>query len=140
MLKEPESMDDLAYFTRRQLLGGKGFAMAWVERQPCPKCKKATMGKPAGKDGSVKIRAKEYVCPACKYTVEKEEYEDTLTCNVKYTCPHCKKQGEASVPFDRKKVTVIDEGEGGKKSSVDAIRFACSSCSKNIDIVKKMKK
>lgn len=140
MLKEPESMDDLIYFTRRQLMGGKGFAMAWVERQPCPKCKKALMGKPQGKGGEVKIRAKEYVCPACKHTVEKDAYEDTLSCNVKYKCPHCSKDGEATVPFERKKVTIIDEEEGGKKASVEAVRFECGSCKKSVDIVKKMKR
>ncbi len=139
MIKEPASMDNLSYFTRRQL-GSKGFAIAWVERQPCPKCKKATMGKPVGSNGKVKIRAKEYECPACHYIVDKEAYEDTLTCNINYTCPHCAEQGDASVPFDRKKVTIIDEEEGGKKSSVEAIRFECSSCKGQINIVKKMKK
>ncbi len=139
MLKEPSSMEDLIYFTRRQL-GKSGFAIAWAERQPCPKCKKAKMGKPVGKEGSVKIRAKEYECPSCKYTVEKEEYEDTLTCCVKYTCPHCAQQGEISTPFKRKKVTIIDEEGGGKKVSVDAVRFECGSCKKAIDIVKKMKR
>ena len=138
-LKEPSSMDNLAYFTRRQL-GSKGFAIAWVERQACPKCKKARIGKPVGEKGNVKIRAKEYQCPACKYTVDKEAYEDTLACCVTYTCPHCAKPGEASVPFTRKKVAIIDEAEGGKKVMVDAVRFACSSCKGTIDIVKKMKK
>jgi len=138
MLKEPTSMDELVYFTRRAL-GKDGFAMAWVERQPCTKCKKALMGKPADK-GKVKIRAKEYVCPACKYTVEKEEYEDTLSVCVKYTCPNCKKQGETTVPFKYKKVAIIDEEEGGKKVMVDAVRFECSSCKGKVDIVKKMKR
>lgn len=139
MLKEPASMDDLVYFTRRQL-GKQGFAMAWVERQPCPKCKKALMGKPTDKKGSVKIRAKEYVCPACSFTAEKEAYEGGLECSIQYTCPHCEKQGEATAPFQRKKVTITDEAEGGKKVSVEAVRFECGSCRKTIDIVKKMKK
>ena len=139
MLKEPASMDDLVYFTRRAI-GEKGFALAWVERQPCPKCKKSLMGKPVGPKGNVKIRAPQYECPSCKYSVEKEDYEESLTCNVKYTCQHCLKQGEASVPFLRKKVAIIDEEEGGKKTMVDSVRFECSSCKGKIDIVKKMKK
>jgi len=139
MLKEPESMDELVYFTRRAL-GTKGFAKAWVLRQACPKCKKALMGKPVGTKGNVKIRAPEYTCPSCAYTVEKEAYEHGLTCNVIYTCPNCEKKGEASVLFHRKKVAIIDEEHGGKKMMVEAIRLPCSSCTSNIDIIKKMKK
>lgn len=138
MLKEPTSMDGLVYFSRRAI-GPIGFAMAWVRRQPCPACKKSLMGKPADPKGHVKIRAKEFQCPSCKYTVNKEAYENGLACNIKYTCPHCAKSGEASVPFVRKKVAIIDE-EGGKKVMVDSIRFECSSCKGKIDIVKKMKK
>lgn len=139
MIQEPHSMDDLVYFTRREL-GLKGFAKAWVERQACPKCKKSMMGKPVDPKGKVKIRAKEYACPSCAYTVDKEAYEDGLTCKVVYTCPQCERKGEASVPFQRKKVAIIDQGEGGKKVMVEAIRFPCSSCKTNIDIVKKLKK
>ncbi len=126
-LREPESMDECVYFTRRVLEDGKGKVMAWVLRNDCPKCGKEKMGKPRGDDGGVKIRAKEYVCQSCNYTVSKEEYEPTLDCDVKYTCPHCGKSGEASVPFRR----VSFQG-------VKAVVFSCASCGQKIGITKKM--
>ncbi|MBI4149908.1 hypothetical protein HY488_00730 [Candidatus Woesearchaeota archaeon] len=126
-LKQPESMDECIYFTRRTLMG-TGKVMAWVFKQPCPKCKKAMMGKPVDEKGHVKIRAKEYVCPACKYTVEKSEYEDTLTCDIIYTCPKCKHQGETSVPFKRK-----------AWQGVKAIVFECGKCKEKLGVTKKMK-
>ncbi|MBI4451188.1 hypothetical protein HY642_04390 [Candidatus Woesearchaeota archaeon] len=133
-LKLPDSMDDCVYFTRRT---GKGSIIAWVPRELCPKCKKSVMGKPVEK-GKVKIRAPEYTCKSCSYTVPKEEYEDGLTANIIYTCPHCSAAGEAQLPFKRKKVQVLDE-ESGKKVSVDVLRFQCAKCKQNIDIAKKMK-
>ncbi len=129
MLSLPDSMDECVYFTRRAIgpdFSGK--AVAWVLRESCPKCKNGLMGKPRGKDGSVKIRAKEYVCPECEHTVEKQEYEDTLTCNIQYTCPYCKKKGEAQVPYKRRTF------EG-----VPAVVFECGSCKKKLGISKKMK-
>ena len=90
MVTEPESMDQLVYMTQRKI--GDGFVKAWDYRNDCPKCGKAKMGKPRDeKTGKVKIRAKEYQCPECKYTVDKQEYEETLTAEIKYTCPKCKK-------------------------------------------------
>jgi len=136
-MKEPTSTEECIYYTQRTINSGR--AKAWVFKELCPKCKKALMGKPKDeKTGKVKIRAKEYVCPECKYTVEKKAYEDTLTCNIKYTCPHCNFQGETQVPYKRKKITRINE-ETGKKQSIDSIRFTCSKCGKDIDITKKMK-
>ena len=125
MLKEPESMDQLVYLTRRII--GNGQVMCWVPREQCPKCKKALMGKPKEK-GKVKIRAPEYVCPSCGYAVEKKAYEDSLTACVKYTCPNCKFEGEAQVPFKRKSI-----------NGVQTLRIQCSKCGVNIDITKKMK-
>lgn len=126
-LKEPESMDDLIYFTKRSI--GNGSAKAWVYKQPCPKCGKAQMGKPRDeKTGDVKIRAKEYVCPACKYTVEKKEYEESLNAEIKYVCPKCKFSGEIEIQFKRKKV------EG-----VDALVFKCQKCNERILVTKKLK-
>ncbi len=125
-LKVPNSMDDLIYWTNRSI--DKGKVMVWVPRQSCPKCQKATMGKPVGEEGNVKIRAKEYVCPACKYTVEKIQYEESLTANALYTCPSCQYKGEYVGPFKRKNI------EG-----VLTFRFPCGKCSKNIDVTKKMK-
>jgi len=127
-LVEPKSMDECVYFTNRNI-GEKfnGTARCWVFRQQCPKCKKAFMGKPVV-DGKAKIRALEYVCPNCKYTVDKQSYEDTLTANVDYVCPACQFHGGIALPFKRKKV------EG-----VLTLRFPCEKCAAPIDVTKKMK-
>ncbi|MBI4453695.1 hypothetical protein HY636_03550 [Candidatus Woesearchaeota archaeon] len=123
----PEDTNDLFYFTRRSI--GDGKAMAWVYKPTCPKCSKAKMGKPVDeKTGKVKIRAKEYVCPSCKYTAQKEEFEETCTMEILFTCPHCKKEGEATTLY--------------KLKSFDGIKayvFECPFCKKKIGITKKMK-
>ncbi len=124
-LKYPESMDECVYFTRRAVDSGK--AMAWVFKELCPKCKKSMLGKPVEK-GKVKIRAKEYVCPACDHTVEKQVYEDTLTANIAYTCPKCAFAGETQIPYKRK----LHQG-------VKALVFECQKCKTRIPITKKMK-
>ncbi|HII72385.1 TPA: hypothetical protein HA265_06540 [Candidatus Woesearchaeota archaeon] len=126
-LREPESMDECVYYTQRQVDSGE--VRAWVYRGDCPECGKAKMGKPRDdKTGKVKIRAKEYVCPECGYTAEKKEYEETLTCDIQYTCPACKNKGEISVPFKRKKF-----------NGMDAVVFQCQKCKEKIPITKKMK-
>ena len=87
-IKEPESMDELVYFTKR-VLGKDGKAMAWVYREDCPECSKAKMGKPIDpKTKKPKTRATFYECPECKHTIPKQEYEDSLQCQIKYTCDH----------------------------------------------------
>lgn len=86
------------------------------------------MGKPTDAKGKVKIRAKEYVCPACNYTLEKTVYEDGLTANIAYTCPSCKHNGETQIPFKRKSF------EG-----VKALVFLCDKCKTKIPITKKLK-
>ncbi|MAG08031.1 hypothetical protein CMO89_01020 [Candidatus Woesearchaeota archaeon] len=134
-LRMPESMEECIYFTKRTIDDGR--VTAWVFKENCSKCGKALMGKPIEK-GKVKIRAKEYVCPECGYTVGKEEYEETLTANISYTCPHCSFEGEIQVPFKRKKIQLVNE-ETGKKKVVDALRFQCEKCGEDIDITKKMK-
>lgn len=127
-LKQPESMDELVYFTKRQI--GDGRAKAWVFRELCDKCGKAMMGKPVdAKTGKVKVRAKEYVCPECGNTVEKKEYEESLTANIEYKCPECGFEGETQIPFKRKKV-----------KGTDALVFNCEKCKAKIAITKKMKK
>ena len=139
-LKEPALMDECIYFTQRYL-GAKqeGHVKCWVIKENCPKCQKSLMGKPKDpKTGKVKIRATEYQCPSCNYTLQKDEYEETLTANVKYTCPYCKHQGEIQLPFKRKKVKLSNE-ELQKETTADALRFQCEKCKKNIDITKKMK-
>ena len=136
-MKEPKSMDECVYFTNRSIDEGK--IKAWVFKEECPKCKKGIMGKPKNeKTGRPKIRAKEYTCSECGYTVEKEEYEDTLTINIKYTCPHCQHSDELSTPFKRKKVQRLNE-KTGKKQAIETVRFQCSKCGKDIDVTKKMK-
>ena len=134
-LRFPESMDECFYFTRRAF--GNGKAVAWVFREECPKCHDAMMGKPIVK-GKVKIRAKEYVCPKCNYTVEKQEYEDTLTCNIQYKCSECSNEAEIQVPFIRKRVQLLNE-KTGKKKAADAIVFNCGKCDEKILVTKKMK-
>ncbi len=137
-LKEPTSTEEVVYFTRRTL-GEHGRVIAWAYRQDCPKCKKAKMGKPKDeKSGKARTRAKEYTCPSCQYIVPKEEYEDSLTMEAKYSCPHCKKQGESTGPFKRKKTAVFDV-EKQKKVMIPMVRLACQHCKGNIDITQKMK-
>lgn len=127
-LTEPTDMEELVYFTNR-FLDDKGQIMCWVERKECPKCHKALMGKPIDeKTGKPKTRAKEYVCPECGHTVEKKEYEESLTACAKYTCPHCGKEGEGQIPFKRKKV-----------KGADALVFVCEHCGEKIYVTKKMK-
>ncbi len=136
-LKEPLSMDECIYFTKREV--GKGHVKAWVYRGDCPKCKEGTMGKPKNnKTGKPKIRSKEYQCPKCEYTVDSSEYELSLNVEVKYTCPHCNNIGEIMIPFKRKKVKIFDE-ELQKEVSAEAVLFQCQKCSKRIEITKKMK-
>ena len=126
-VKEPESMDELIYFTQRSI--GSGDAKAWVYKGLCPECGKGLMGKPVDeKTGKVKIRAKEYVCPECKHTVEKKEHEETLFCEIKYTCPECGNEDETVVPYKRKTF-----------QGVKAVVFQCGKCNVKIPISKKMK-
>ncbi|UCD03955.1 MAG: hypothetical protein JSW73_05465 [Candidatus Woesearchaeota archaeon] len=137
-LRQPKSMSELVYFTQRTILPD-GKAKVWVFRSECPSCKKGLMGKPIDpKTGKPKTRATEYICPECGYTAEKEEYEDTLTANIEYTCPNCKKQGSTQVPFKRQKITITDPNSG-KKSRADAVVFECEHCNFKINITKKMK-
>jgi len=127
MVTEPESMDDLIYFTNRTLEEGKGKIKAWVYKKMCPQCNKVKMGKPV-EGGKVKIRAKEYVCPECGFTEEKTEHEESLTLEAKYTCPECGKDGESTAPYKRKSFM-----------GVKAYVVECSNCNAKIPLTKKMK-
>jgi uncharacterized CHY-type Zn-finger protein len=60
--------------------------------------------------------------------VEKKVYEETLTCEIKYTCPECSNEGETEVPYKRK------TWQGMK-----AVVFQCGKCNAKIGITKKMK-
>ena len=137
-LTEPKSMEECVYFTNR-LLNEKGKARCWVFREKCSKCGKGLMNKPRDpKTGKIQIRAKEFKCPECSYTLPEQEYEDSLTANIQYTCPYCSHNGEIQVPFERKKVRILNEAET-KKKTTESLRFQCQKCNKNIDITKKMK-
>ena len=125
-LRQPESMEELVYFTNRDI--GNGSARVWVFKGQCPECGKGLMGKPIKPDGKPKMRAKEYVCPECGYTVEKEEYEETLTACADVTCPECGKDSELEAQFKRKKI-----------KGVFTLRFECLHCKASIDVTKKMK-
>ena len=136
-LLEPKSMDECVYFTNRVL--DKGKIRCWVFREKCPKCGKGLMSKPKNpKTGKIQIRAKEFKCPECSYALPEHEYEDTLTANIQYTCPYCNHNGELQVLFKRKKIQILNE-EAGTKKSIESLRFQCQKCNKNIDITKKMK-
>lgn len=124
---EPESMEELVYFTNRIVEEGKGRIKAWVYKKTCPKCGKAKMGKPVEK-GKVKIRAKEYTCPECGFTEEKKEHEESLTLEAKYTCPSCGKEGENTTLYKRKTFM-----------GVPAYVVECCNCNTKIPITKKMK-
>jgi predicted RNA-binding Zn-ribbon protein involved in translation (DUF1610 family) len=117
----PESMEDCLYFTNR------GDILAWVYKGKCPQCQKAKMGKPVDK-GKVKIRAKEYVCPACGYTEEKREHEETLQLECQYTCPECGKQGESTGKYVRKSY-----------KGVQSFIVECEHCQAKIPLTKKLK-
>ncbi len=119
-------MEECVYFTRRAVDNGK--VMCWVFKGSCPKCKKGMMGKPVDdKTGKVKVRAADYVCPECRYSVPKQEYEDTLTANADYTCPHCGNKGQTQFPFKRKTFM-----------GVKALVFDCEKCKGKIPVTKKM--
>jgi hypothetical protein len=125
-LQMPNSVSECLYFTNRTI-DADGKVIAWVEKKLCPKCKKAKMGKPVEK-GKVKIRAKEYVCPACQYTEQKVEHEESCTLSIMYTCPYCKHKGETQIPYKR-----------GKFDGIPAFIFECEKCKKKIPITKKLK-
>lgn len=124
--KQPESMDEAIYFSRRTL-EPKGRATAWARKKACPKCKKALMGKPVDK-GKIKIRATEYVCPACGYSEPKAEHEKDLVMCVDYECPFCNHKAIGTTSY-------IPKTYQGVKSRV----VICEGCGEKIAITKKMK-
>ncbi len=126
--KQPESTEECIFYTRRTIgADEEGRITAWVFKKECPKCHKAQMGKPVVK-GKKMVRAKEYVCPACGYVEEKFDHEKTLMVNIEYTCPFCKKSGEATTEYKRKTL-----------DGVPAYIFNCGFCQKKLGITKKMK-
>ena len=131
-LRKPESMDDCVYFSQRSLNNDKGESsgeiMTWVFRETCGKCGKERMGKPRDSNGKVKIRAKEYVCPSCGFSIAKQDYEDSLVAYAEYKCCHCGDSGETRTPFKRKNI-----------NGIQTLRFSCNKCSGILDVTKKMK-
>jgi len=85
------------------------------------------MGKPVDK-GRIKMRADEYVCPACGYAEKKQEHEESLIMEAQYTCPKCGKEGESSVPYIREKV-----------KGIPAYVVECQYCRAKIPLTKKLK-
>ena len=135
-MREPKSMGECIYYTIRDERGIR--IKCWVFKEMCPECGKGLMGKPRdSKTGKLKIRSKEYVCPECGFTIEKQEHEDTLTVSIQYGCD-CGYKGEIQIPFKRKNIQRVDE-ETGKKKSVPALVFECEKCGKKHAITKKMK-
>lgn len=129
-------MDECVYFTRRK--DQNGFVKVWVFKEMCPSCGKGLMGKPRDeKTGKPRIRAKEYVCPECNYTLEADKYEDSLTACVHYECS-CGNKDDIEISFKRKSVGIVDE-ETGKRKSAKALVFECSKCGKRFVVTKKMK-
>ncbi len=116
-MREPESVDECVYYTRRSF--GNGHILAWAFRKPCPKCG-TLMRKPSK-------RSPVYECPSCKYSEPKKEHEQSLTVYVKYTCPFCLHTGEAETPYVRK-----------TWQGVKAFVFTCASCGKKIGVTKKL--
>lgn len=136
-MNQPKSMNECIYFTNRIL--DKGKIKAWVLKEKCPKCGKSLMSKPKDpKTGKSKIRADYYECESCKHQIPKKEHEESLICNVEYTCSHCQHKGEIQIPFKRKKIQRLNK-ETGKKQVIDSLRFQCQKCKEDIDITKKMK-
>jgi len=129
-LKEPKSVSECLYFTRRSI--GKGSVKAWVFRAPCEKCGGA-METPKGLK-----KAKEYTCAKCGYQVEAKEYETSQQVNIQYTCPECGNEDGTQTPYKRKKIKFFDE-EDQKDKTADAIQFKCEKCGSKINITKKMK-
>ena len=120
-LRIPESMDECLYFTNR------GDLLAWVYRKECPQCHKAKMGKPVVK-GKIKVRATEYVCPACGFTEQKVEHEESLELQATYTCPECNKEGESTCMYKRK-----------NHLGVLSYVVECEHCGAQLPITKKLK-
>lgn len=125
MVTPPQSANEVIYFTNRTF--PNGWVRAWTYRKDCPECGKAKMGKPVEK-GKVKIRATEYVCPACNYTEEKTAHEESLTLEAQYKCPHCGKEGESSAPYKRKSYL-----------GVPSYIVECQHCGEKIALTKKLK-
>ena len=126
-------MSELVYYTRKADEQGK--YEVWVFRGQCPECKKGLMGKPINpKTKKVMSRADTYVCPECNFSIDSDEYRETLTASIAYTCAKCKYSGEMEKPFKRKKVSILNP-ETGKKKRKTAFLFNCEKCGFEFKVV-----
>lgn len=119
-LKEPESMAECLYYSKRALAPGLGNATAWALRKHCPKCKKGLMGKP-------KKTATEYVCKQCGFAEELATHEADVILSIQYVCPFCSHKGETTSPYKRKSLY-------GKPAYI----FTCEKCKEKLGIYKKL--
>jgi len=127
-MKEPESMNDLMFFTNRNM--GASTIKAWVYRPLCAKCKKGRVGKPINpKSKAINKKAEYYECNHCKAQTPVEDIDKDLKVEVKYKCPGCGNEGFATTEYKRK-----------TWQGVPAFVFECSKCKEKIGITKKMKK
>ncbi len=121
-------MDECLYFTNRTL-EETGKATAWVCKPECPECKKGRIGKPIKKNGKADKKSDYYECPLCKHQISNEEADAILKVEIKYTCPHCGNEGEATTEYKRVKF-----------KGIPAYVFCCGKCGEEIGITKKLKK
>lgn len=117
----PESLADCLYFTNR------GYVIAWVYRQACPKCKEGRLGKPIVK-GKVQSKAKEYVCHSCGYREDEATHEAGVKLEASYTCPQCNKKGESTGEYKRKKF-----------KGIPSYIVVCQHCGEKMPLTKKLK-
>lgn len=122
MEDKPKDIKELDFFTR-QILPGDGFAFMWVYKPECPDCDKARLKK-------LKKRAKVYTCTACKKNFKKDEYNELLKYNVEYTCPDCKKKGEAHGEWKKPK----------SRTSTVMLKFVCDNCGSKLKVYRMSKK
>lgn len=99
-IKEPESMDDLFYFTNRVLENG-GWAKAWVYKPIAPSGKGKLQKPKDPKTGRPKVRSTVYVDDEGN-EYPREEIDPTLSVEIKYKSPFTGNEGEATVPYKRK--------------------------------------
>jgi len=125
MLTKPNDIEELLYFSQRDFDEGGEFK-AWVFKPTCEKCgaKLGFKGKgskcPDCGENTLRkksARSKEFycntcetkknalVCEGCNTGFRKDDLN--LQMNIEYTCPHCKEQLEAQIPWKKKGKSII---------------------------------
>ncbi len=125
-MDEPDNMEDLHYYTFREL--GDGKIKAWVYKDECPECGEEYLEKPETEEGTPNTRASVYTCSNCGYEEEEEEHKHSLDLHGKYTCPHCGEDGASSTKYKRRTYY-------GNKAYV----LRCEHCDGKLPLTKKMK-